>query len=39
MQSFGTIRIDGKTKKMTVEFRGLDGNVLPDGTIELEPQL
>jgi len=38
MQSFGTIRIHGATKKMTVEFRGIDGNVLPDGVIELEPQ-
>lgn len=38
MQSFGTIRIDGRTGNLKAEFRGLDGQVLPSGTIELEPE-
>jgi alkaline phosphatase D len=38
MQSFGTVRIDGRTQKLMVELRGLDGAVLPNGAIELEPE-
>jgi hypothetical protein len=38
MQSFGTIRIDGRTGHLKAEFRGLDGQVLPNGTIELAPE-
>jgi alkaline phosphatase D len=38
MQSFGTIRIDGRTKRLTAELRGLDGSVLPNGTIEVEAE-
>ncbi len=41
LQSFGTVRIDGATGELTVEFRGVDGEVVVvDGTpgrIELTP--
>jgi alkaline phosphatase D len=37
MQSFGTIRIDAKTKACVVELRGGDGKVLEGGQFVLEP--
>ncbi|HVJ68534.1 MAG TPA: alkaline phosphatase D family protein [Caulifigura sp.] len=41
LQTFGTVRIDGATQKLTVEFRGIDGEVIvvdgQTGRIELEP--
>jgi alkaline phosphatase D len=41
MQSFGTVRIDAASQQLTVEFRGVDGQLLRDGRQEgrivLEP--
>ncbi|MBU6385371.1 MAG: alkaline phosphatase, partial [Planctomycetes bacterium] len=37
-QSFGTVRVDAKTKQMTVDLRGLDGQVLDGGSFTLEPK-
>ncbi|MCY3005793.1 MAG: alkaline phosphatase D family protein [Planctomycetota bacterium] len=37
-QSFGTVRVDAKSKRMTVELRGLSGEVLDGGSFTLEPQ-
>jgi|688.fasta_scaffold35156_1 alkaline phosphatase D len=37
LQSFGTIRIDAKSHRCTVELRGLDGQVLDGGSFTLEP--
>ena len=41
LQTFGTVRIDGKTQMLTVDFRGLDGEVVTSdgapGRIELTP--
>lgn len=37
-QSFGTVRVDAKTKHMTVDLRGLDGQVLDGGSFTLEPK-
>ena len=37
-QSFGTVRVDAKSKRLTVELRGLSGDVLDGGSFTLEPQ-
>jgi alkaline phosphatase D len=37
-QSFGTVRVDAKSRRLTVELRGLDGQVLDGGSFILEPQ-
>jgi alkaline phosphatase D len=41
LQTFGTVRVDGATQKLTVEFRGLDGELVfsdgKPGRIELTP--
>jgi alkaline phosphatase D len=37
-QSFGTVRVDAKSKRLTVELRGLDGQVLEGGSFTLDPQ-
>jgi alkaline phosphatase D len=38
MQSFGTVRVDAKSKVLTVELRDLEGRVLPGGRFELSPE-
>lgn len=38
-QSFGTVRVDARTKQLTVELRGLDGQVLDGGAFTLEASI
>ncbi len=37
MQSFGTIRVEAKTKRLEVVLRGPEGNPLPGGTFSMDP--
>ncbi|MFM8400072.1 MAG: hypothetical protein ACKOAH_19765, partial [Pirellula sp.] len=37
-QSFGTVRVDARSKKLTVDLRDLDGRVLEGGSFTLDPQ-
>lgn len=37
-QSFGTVRADARSKRLTVELHGLDGQVLEGGSFTLDPQ-
>lgn len=37
-QSFGTVRVDARSKKLTVDLRDIDGRVLEGGSFTLDPQ-
>ncbi|MFM9061989.1 MAG: hypothetical protein ACKOOI_02975, partial [Pirellula sp.] len=37
-QSFGTVRVDARSKKLTVDLRDLEGRVLEGGSFTLDPQ-
>ena len=37
-QSFGTVRVDARSKKLTVDLRDLEGRVLEGGSFTLDPR-